>query len=305
MRQASIVPNTFRGKTGRVQGLAAIKPYAVQTSVASSVAPALTVYAGTVSGMPGNVVAVPIHARVDGGYPLRTLMFNVRVEGVDGTVVPTSSLEVTADDALGAPTILLNDEPGRSGVAWCDGFAAGFVGDQVIGRVLFTIPSDARAMNLYYVKLDRVSGSPNGVSLFPVRSGNGLVAMANRPTVAWNDGIPDAWRLQFFGTLNDPRSAADVDADGDGLSNYEEYKLGTNPLDPTDNLRLHAAANGRGVKLRFHTANGKLYLIEGSSSLQPGSWSTVQTNVPGTGSDIELPAAGGEQFFYYRVRLQE
>jgi hypothetical protein len=179
------------------------------------------------------------------------------------------------------------------------------VGDQVIGRVLFTIPDNAQPMNLYYVKLANVSGSPNGVSLFPVRSGNGLVAMANRPTIAWNDGIPDAWRMRYFGTLNDPRSAADVDADGDGLSNYEEFMLGTNPVDPSDSLRLHAASNGRGVMLRFHTANGKLYLIEGSSSLQPGSWSPVLMNVPGTGKDIELPSPGGDHFFYYRVRLQE
>ena len=41
-------------------------------------------------------------------------------------------------------------------------------------------------------------------------------------------------------------------ADGDGLSNFEEYKLGTNPLDAKDSLRVHASSNGRGVKVRFH-----------------------------------------------------
>jgi hypothetical protein len=306
MRQASIVPNSYRGKAG-VSSLPRIKSYAVPAgpSIQSTDAPALTLYAGTVSGMPGAVVAVPIHARVDGGYALRTLMFNARVVGADGTAVPSSSLEVAATDGLGMPTVLLNDQPGLSGAAWLDSSTAGVLGDRVVGRVLFTIPSDAKPMNLYYVKLDRVSGSPNGVSLFPVRSGNGVVAMANRPASGWNDGIPDAWRLQYFGTLNDARSAADADADGDGLSNYEEYKLGTNPMDPTDSLRVHAAANGRGVKLSFHTANGKMYQIEGSNTLQPGSWTTVQNNVPGTGNDIELPTPGGQHSFYYRVRLQE
>jgi hypothetical protein len=171
--------------------------------------------------------------------------------------------------------------------------------------VLFTIPADAQPASLYYVKLERVSGSPNGVSLFPVRSGSGVIAMANRPTTAWNDGIPDAWRLQYFGSLNDVRSAAEADADGDGLSNYEEYQLGTNPMDPNDSLRVHAAANGRGVKLRFHTANGKLYQIEASANLEPGTWLPVLSSVLGTGNDIELPDSGGAHSFYYRIRLQE
>jgi hypothetical protein len=153
------------------------------------------------------------------------------------------------------------------------------------------------------VKLDRISGSPNGISLFPVRSGNGIISMSNRPTPVWNDGIPDAWRQKYFGSLSDVRSAAAVDADGDGLSNYDEYKLGTNPTDSSDNLRLHATANGRGVNLRFHTASGKMYRLEGSANLD--SWFTVQINVPGTGADLELPAPGGAHSFYYRVRLQE
>ncbi len=306
-RQARIVANTFRAQSLQLQRQSTASSTSVPSgpSIASDQAPALTVYAGTASGLPGKTVAVPIHARVQGGFPLRTLMFNAHVETADGMLVSAFSLEATAADALGAPTVLLNDDPALSGAVWLDTSVAGVLGDQVVARVLFTIPADATPTTIYNVKLDRVSGSPNGVSLFPVRSGNGLVAMANRPTPVWNDGIPDAWRLKYFGTLNDLRSAADVDADGDGLSNYEEYKLGTNPLDPNDSLRIQAVQNGRGVKLRFHTASGKLYKVEASSDLQPGTWLPVLSNVAGTGNDVELPDPGGAHSFYYRVRLQE
>jgi hypothetical protein len=232
-------------------------------------------------------------------------MFNARVEMDGGTLLDSFVLDVTATDALGLPTVLLNDGPDVSGAAWLNPSGPALTGDSVVARVLFTIPSNANPSTLFYVKLDRVSGSPNGVSLFPVRSGNGLVAMANRPTPVWNDGIPDTWRMAHFGTLSDARSAAEVDADGDGLSNYEEFKLGTHPLDSQDNLRVQAAANGRGVKLRFRTATGKRYRIEGSATLDAGSWTTVLSDVNGTGGDVELPSPGGARSFYYRVRLQE
>ncbi len=43
------------------------------------------------------------------------------------------------------------------------------------------------------------------------------------------NGLPDAWELQYFGHLGvDPTA----DADGDGLSNAEEYASGTNPNNP-------------------------------------------------------------------------
>jgi hypothetical protein len=44
-----------------------------------------------------------------------------------------------------------------------------------------------------------------------------------------SDGLPDAWETDFFGGLgvvNDPHD----DYDGDGISNWEEYLSGTNPL---------------------------------------------------------------------------
>src|SRR5689334_17236596 len=48
-----------------------------------------------------------------------------------------------------------------------------------------------------------------------------------------NDGIPDAWRLRYFGPefATDSRALATADPDGDGANNYLEYITGTDPLD--------------------------------------------------------------------------
>ena len=42
-----------------------------------------------------------------------------------------------------------------------------------------------------------------------------------------SDGLPDDWKIRYFKTTD---VHADDDADGDGLTNLEEYKKGTNPL---------------------------------------------------------------------------
>jgi len=63
-----------------------------------------------------------------------------------------------------------------------------------------------------------------------------------------NDGLPDAWELQFFGTTGTQTSAGDPDKDG--VTNFDEYNEGTNPNDATSfrPRLLTAAANGTIVR---------------------------------------------------------
>jgi len=51
---------------------------------------------------------------------------------------------------------------------------------------------------------------------------------ASTPDDTDADGLPDAWELQYFGTLS--YGPAD-DPDGDGFTNLQEYQAGTNPAD--------------------------------------------------------------------------
>jgi hypothetical protein len=44
-----------------------------------------------------------------------------------------------------------------------------------------------------------------------------------------NDGLPDPWELQYFGDLS---QGPNDDPDGDGLTNLEEFELGTDPTNP-------------------------------------------------------------------------
>lgn len=104
------------------------------------------------------------------------------------------------------------------------------------------------------------------LSGFPI-SGASTNALFER-VYAVNDGVPNAWRFQYFGAgyVTDPRVGAGEDPDGDGSTNYEEYLAGTHPLDPLSGfaltirllpeLRWEGVANARYLVLRRDSFSG-------------------------------------------------
>jgi hypothetical protein len=275
---------------------------AFSTSEPSSV----TFRAEGLTAAPGQVVEVPIYAEVRGAFPIRTLLLNLRVTAVDGTAAISDNLSFLPHPLLGGPTFGGGGTSQTYGGAWLDPNHPGLLGNVQIGTLYVPIPANATAKSAFLVHFDRVSASPNGIGILPATTHDGVIIMHNRPGVGWNDGIPDAWRIQYFGTLTDLGSQAQGDSDRDGVTNRSEFDLGTNPVNPNDHLTVSAGLNPqRAIKLRFPTAAGSIYQLEVSSTLSPGSWTTVQTGILGTGSEIEISSSASAPFGYYRVRVQE
>lgn len=93
---------------------------------------------------------------------------------------------------------------------------------------------------------------------------------------AVNDGIPAAWREQYFGPgyLTDPRVAADADPDDDGADNLQEFGNGSNPLDPLSGFAV-------GVRLvpsiTWHSVPGTAYRVLRKDRLSDPEWAEVDT----------------------------
>jgi hypothetical protein len=129
------------------------------------------------------------------------------------------------------------------------------------------------------------------------------------------DGIPDAWRLRFFGSVTSRLAEAMVDADGDGVPNWAEFRAGTDPADFRSLLRML----GCGVRanlnnpqqplfpvLRWPSVEGKKYILEVSPALAVPQWGSISSEILGTGGDMEYTdtQANGRARFY-RVRVAE
>ncbi len=79
------------------------------------------------------------------------------------------------------------------------------------------------------------------------------------------DGIPNSWKLQYGFSPFDPTVAA-ADPDGDGLSNLQEFLLGTNPLDSTSPFRATGITlQGADVLITWSTAGGLTNAVESTA----------------------------------------
>src|SRR5205814_10181328 len=116
-----------------------------------------------------------------------------------------------------------------------------------------------------------------GVRVEAARAGAGAVYLGRKVPIAQpldtdGDGIDDVYELQHSSVLNplDPSDAA-RDSDGDGLSNLEEFKRGTDPTTPNANTPLTTIASSSPSNGETGVAVTRETIIRFSGPLQEGS----------------------------------
>ena len=129
--------------------------------------------------------------------------------------------------------------------------------------------------------------------------------MAVAPIDSDGDGLPDDWEMAHFGSL---AHAGNGDADGDGLSNVNEYRAGTDPNDPNSCFAfIQVAPHPQGgIEVKWSSAAEKSYIIQRSGNLGFAFTNIVtgQTATPPFNTYHDTTATGAGPFFY-RLQIEQ
>ncbi len=137
----------------------------------------------------------------------------------------------------------------------------------------------------------RISDGTNGSPYVEVR-----VLSFNRDT--FSDGLPNNWMTQFFGNANPSAGSLrgpNDDNDGDGVSNINEFRLGTSPVDAGSVLRFSSFSTGG---LNWLATAYEVYEVQATTDFT--NWFRAGNPVVPTttnGSFTNLPALTNRLFF--------
>ncbi|MDA1274304.1 MAG: chitobiase/beta-hexosaminidase C-terminal domain-containing protein [Verrucomicrobia bacterium] len=315
-RVAEEVPNRFRGGLNLAQrspaGSLANLPAETLSSLGPPVLgnPFIAFSVPDLDVRPGETKFVPVRAEVRGSHPARVMMLNVTVEALDGAPNLREPVQFYPVVGLGKPDMVNSVGLANYAAAWLDETATGIRGSAQIGVLRFGIPAEASADAAYRVHFQHASASPNGLALFPQTITDGLLTGVDRSGSSFGDGIPDHWRLRYFGSLFNYLAQAGADADGDGLDNWAEFRAGTNPNDVRSHLRLLASRSDRGIgtmgsiRLKWPAAKDRIYSIEAAPTLTAPVWRVIHSEIVGTGEDLEFLVEDLDSLdSFFRVRL--
>ncbi|MEM7393320.1 MAG: hypothetical protein AAF492_13330, partial [Verrucomicrobiota bacterium] len=122
-----------------------------------------------------------------------------------------------------------------------------------------------------------------------------------------NDGLPDSWEIAYGLNPSDPTDC-ELDPDGDGHLNIQEYWADTHPLEAASILMLKGLTGGETGKSVLWIGGINVTQYIESSTHMDGPWTTILTNrppTPITNTFFYPEATGQAPLRYFRIRVDQ
>ena len=119
-------------------------------------------------------------------------------------------------------------------------------------------------------------------------------------------GTPIPWLLSY-GFTNNFAAAELLDPNGNGLTVWQDYLAGLNPLDPNSTFDVQFGQSQNPPQIVFNTVVGRTYRIDWATSLN-GSWTVLTDGIAGTGGIVtytDLRNLNGTVSIFYRVVVED
>jgi hypothetical protein len=122
-----------------------------------------------------------------------------------------------------------------------------------------------------------------------------------------SDGAPDSWTIQFFGHAEGQAgdlSRAGDDADGDGMTNLEEYLAGTSPTDRASAFRLQislVSLPANTAFLNWPAAPGRSYAVQCKNELSDPEWLDMAGSIGVINNQATFSVPADQTSRFYRV----
>jgi hypothetical protein len=121
------------------------------------------------------------------------------------------------------------------------------------------------------------------------------------------DGLPDDWQAKYWGSDPSKWPGANVDSDGDGATNLQEFLAGTDPTDPNSVLKIKLIkpqSQLQGWSLEWNTERGFIYQVQKSTNINV--WENVDAPRLAAEDRDSLPLSGepGPVNYYRVIRLR-
>lgn len=185
-------------------------------------------------------------------------------------------------------TVSLVSGTTSAGVFSLQGSTLKFTPSGFFGAARVADPGSGLAYDRAFV---RFTDGTNGSPYTEVRV---ISLLADQNPGGASDGLPDGWVTQYFGSANASVNP-NADNDGDGVSNLNEFRLGTSPVDAGSVLRFSASS---ATGLNWFATPYELYEVQATTDFT--NWFRAGNPVVPTttnGSFTNFPAATNRLFF--------